>query len=420
MNDDTSQIGKTRLFELAVALRSIGKASSVDRMRELHRMDSSLAASMEKVIEILPLASGRMLVDLLDEEGMDHHPLRVQVWDPRSLRQAADAVEKVAESAPDSVHSSFHLLPESRWPQEQIKKLGLFLLGLRLRGMESVKASGGRGIVSDVELTTHGLDGLFQALSNWHRTFATSASVDHQLPDAVGSAMPADLPMLHSPPSVSLGGDQLARLSEFLRMTDGGLSDQDRTLFRGKVVASVHLFSRLLQIPFAARFFRGLTFSPLSCGSSFSFPSTVFLSPDASILDIVRSLAMAMDASFSPADRTFQSAGGGPLQAFAESVAKVHGRPPAVAFHDFIVQYLRIIWDQQGLASFSPQPSDLDRRWVKRFALVFLDVLLSEQRQTLRRWTENASSSRIDGLLTSGAGAAGVAVFPWIMPRVAR
>lgn len=415
-----SQIGRTRLLELAVALRSIGKATSVDRMDEIRRIDSSIADSLERVVDILPSASGRMLVDLLDEEGMEHHSMRAHVWDPRSFRQAADAIERVAEDAPDSVHSSFHLLPESRWPQEQIKKVGLFLLGLRLRGMESFKASGGRSIVADVELTTSGLEDLFQTLSDWHRTYATAASVDHQLPEIVGAALPADLPDFHPPSSLVLSEDQLHRLPDFFRLTDDALSAQEKASFRMRVAASIHLFSKLLQIPFAARFVRTLVFSPSGSGSSFSFPSTVFLSPDASILDVVRSLVMALDASFSSTGRSFQSTEGGPFQAFAESVAKVQGRPPVVALHDFIVQYLRVIWDQQGVAPFSTLSSDLDRRWVKRFALIFLDVLLSEQRQTIRRWAENSSSSHLDNLVSSGAGAAGVAILPWALPRVAK
>lgn len=415
-----SQIGRTRLLELAVALRSIGKATSVDRMDELRRMDSSLATSLERVVDVLPSASGRMLVDLLDEEGMEHHPIRVRIWDPRSFRQAADAIEKVAEDAPESVHSSFHLLPEARWPQEQIKKVGLFLLGLRLRGMESLRASGGRGVVADVELTTSGLEDLFHTLSSWHRTYATSASVDHLLTDAVGTALPADLPVLHPPASMVLSEDQLGRLSDFVRLNDDSLSSSERTSFREKVASSIHLFSRLLQTPFAARLVRTLSFSPCRSGSSFSFPSTIFLSPDSNVLDVVRSLVVALDASFSSDGRSFRSTEGGPFQAFAESVAKIQGRPPVVALHDFIVQYLRVIWDQQGVAPFSPLPSDLDRRWVKRFALIFLDVLLSEQRQAIHRWSQNSSSSQLDSLISSGAGAAGVAILPWALPRVVR
>jgi hypothetical protein len=361
-----------------------------------------------------------MLVDLLDEEGMEHHPMRVQIWDPRSFRQAADAIEKVAEDAPESVHSSFHLLPEARWPQEQIKKVGLFLLGLRLRGMDSLRASGGRGVVADVELTAFGLEDLFRTLSSWHRTYATAASVDHQLADVVGAALPADLPIIRPPDSMTLSADQLGRLSEFVRLNDDSLSSSDMASFRGRVVSSIHLFSRLLQTPFAARFVRTLSFSPCRSGSSFSFPSTIFLSPESNVLDVVRSLAMALDASFSSDGWSFRSTEGGPFQAFAESVAKVHGRPPVVALHDFIVQYLRVIWDQQGVAKLSPLPSDLDRRWVKRFALIFLDVLLSEQRQAIQRWSQNSSYSHLDSLASSGVGAAGVAILPWALPRIAR
>jgi hypothetical protein len=131
-------------------------------------------------------------------------------------------------------------------------------------------------------------------------------------------------------------------------------------------------------------------------------------------------LVVALDASFSSDGRSFRSTEGGPFQAFAESVAKIQGRPPVVALHDFIVQYLRVIWDQQGVAPFSPLPSDLDRRWVKRFALIFLDVLLSEQRQAIHRWSQNSSSSQLDSLISSGAGAAGVAILPWALPRVVR
>lgn len=411
--------GKTRLFELALSLRLIGKMMSVDRLAELSHKDSETVSLMEDAVRLLPLATGRMLVDLLDEEGMDFSSLRSQVWDPRSFRQAADAVERVAEEAPSSVHDSFHRLPESRWPQEAIKSLGLFAIGVRARGVDQVKFPGGSAVVSDVRIRPDQLLFLRDVLSGWHRAYASSSSsVPGEAVGAVTSLSPRSRNLNFSLVSSKVSPERAVVASQTLSIDDHQLlNESDQMKLRHLVVIGVHLVSKLLQTPFAQRFFRQICFVGSVHATSFVFPNQVEVSPRDGVAPVVEALLCALDASFGDW-KVFASAESGPLGALSESISAHTGRPKTTAFHGFLLEYLQILWSQEGLVPIERGSMSIDIGFMKKKVPLLLDILLDEQRSTLRRWSEDRFSDQIEGFLSSGLGAAGVISVPALLPKI--
>lgn len=410
--------GKIRLLELALSLRLIGKMLSVDRLEELRHKDGETISLMEDAVRLLPLATGRMLVDLLDEEGMDFSRLRSQIWDPRSFRQAADAVEKVAEEAPPSVHDSFHRLPESRWPQEAIKSLGLFAIGVRARGMDQVKFPGGSAVVSDVRIRPDQLIFLRDTLSGWHRAYASSSSsVPGEKIGAVTSISPRSSESNFSSLFLKISPERALVASQTLSIDDHQLpNDSERERVRHLIVIGAHLVSKLLQAPFSQRFFRQICF--VGGGrTSFVFPNQIEVSPKEGVSSVVGAILCALDASFG-GWVTFSSSESGPLGALSESIAAHTGKPKTAALHCFLLEYLQILWSQEGLVPIDRGSMSIDIGFMKKKVPLLLDILLDEQRSTLSRWSEEKFSDRIEGLLSSGLGAAGVISVPALLPKI--
>jgi|GEM_PF-6925738 len=415
------EAGKTALLSLAVALRSVGKASSVDRMEELHRLSADLCEAVVRVAERMPSATGRVLWDLLSESGPAGQDLRRRLRDPRSYRTAADAVERFLGEGPDEAVAAFGTLPEERFPLRGLKKVGLFLLGIRRRGTGAVAASEDRAKISDTDLTVAELGVTEQRLDAWHRSYATAALAKFaERPagrqDSFGADSGHHIPLRTPlPRELELSEAQTDRLGEIVRLEDEGLSRDDRIRFRRLVVFSIFLFIRLLQRPYAVRFQRRLCFGLQAKGSSFVRPLVVLLAVDAEPWEVVRSIGQALDHAFS-SDGAQSSSEDGPMRALAEVIHRSSGVPVEDAFAMFLESYLRILAAQQGISGVSTD-GPVDKQVVGRHHALFLEVLLDEQREALQRSGQQVGADIVENTITAIVGALGIGSVAWFFPQ---
>ncbi len=399
--------GRTALLSLSVALRSVGKYSSPDQIEQVRKISPELSFEVERCAERMPRATGRALGDLLSEARSDQ--LRRQLWDPRSYRAAADAVERFLAEAPDRAVAAFGCLPEERFPLKAMKKLGLFLLGFRLRGVDAVEGAEGRAKVSDTDLSVPELVTAGQRMDGWHRSYASAAyaQASGEAPPSFGGDPSAARPVVEIPEPLRFSSEQADRLSSFVRLEDDALSPDDRLAFRRVVVYSLFLFLRLLQRPFASRFQQQVCFGPCADGSSFERPLVVLCAPDADPFDVVRSLSTALDHVFASGPGPC-SAEHGPLAAFCDLVSAETGVPKHEAFPAFTEAYLRVLAAQQGDAPKGDLPGRVDRGVVSRHHALYLEVLLDEQKGWLQRSARRKATDQLEDLVAAGVGAAGL------------
>lgn len=414
------------LLSLGIALRSIGKSTSVDRMEELEREYPAVEHSLMSFAEVLPRQVGRMLSDLVHEAAPADTPgsrrLLAEVYDPRSFREAADAVDLVAELAPEEVVLAYSRIPEDRWPREAIRDAGLFFLGLVLRGVHSIRRLDGRFHIADASVDLQQIDRARKVVLDWHRAFATAAarSSSAELSPRASEASLSVYGLVEVRPtelekSLLLSEEQARNLSSFVRFCPGDAPDD--LVFRQRVAASLHLFLRLLQRPYAAFFQETLSFCPTEGQTSFCPPSTIVVGQDGDLWQVVAALGSALDLQLggylSPASAS------GPARAFGESVAVGTGLSPEEGFVTFLVAYLGVLCVQQGIVKPEDAPQTwVDRKMVGRMHAQFLEILLERQRSALFQEGVRIGQTRTRGLVEGGVGAATLPLLAWALPRV--
>lgn len=440
---EAADAGRTAMLSLAVSCRSIGKGTSVDRMEDLGREYPAGREVLEELAEVLPSAVGRMLSDLLDEfaslypkEREAVRLLRAGVIDPRSFRAAADAVELVANGAPNEILFAYTALPDDRWPKGQICDAGLFSLGMILRGVGSIRPMHGELWIADAHLSVPGIERAVALLRDWHRTYATAAFAEAQAqaraqdPEARPVPVPVPVPVL-LPPAILLSEDQADKLGSLLLLSDGHVHSVRRLEFRRMVAAALFVFLRLLQRPYAVVFQSGLLFEPAEGdhqppttdqrpSSSFLPPRTVRVGTDGDLWSVVRALATALDHSMAtgPGLRSEEE---GPVRAFGEAVGRGTGRNATEAFADFTVAYLQVLVGQQGVfpKAQAQAQAQIGTKVVQRLHGQYLELLLDEQKRCLFREGKRIGSTRTENLVTAGVGAAGLPLLAWLLPKAA-
>ncbi len=421
-NLDSVEDARSLLLSLGLSLRSIGKATSVDRMENLKREYPDLEGALTEFAEVLPRQVGRMLFDLLLEsrERPSLSRLMAEVHDPRSFRQAASVVEIVADHAPDDVLLAYAELPKSRWPRTQICDAGLFLTSLALRGSKAIQKRDGRFWIADASVSIEELDRARSVVLEWHRTFATAAasSLSPMVPqEEVFGLVPALRPPTSLPPSLLLSDQELDKLPLLVRLSAGTASDD--APFRRMAAASLHVFLRLLQRPYAVVFQSTLRFESGAEASSFHPPSTVVVGSDGDLWSVVDALAAALDEALGDYSGPI-SARPGPVEAFGEAVAAGTGRSPSDGFRSFVVAYLEVLCVQQGVVPKASVPVTwVDRKIIGRRHAQFLELLLDAQKAALFEEGRRVGVHRTMSLVEAGAGAASLPLLLWLIPKVA-
>lgn len=406
---DTSN-GIAKVSELLLMIRAIGKSSSPDLIRSVHLADEDFALVLESTIEKIVPSVSAVVRDLLDQCG--RKDLSARFADARSFRDLGDQIDFLLDSkpSPDLFFVSFSSLSSDSFPLPSIRRLGTFLLGLSsgcaVDG-PNFRTSGGSVSFSDLSM-------IQDSFSSWHKSralLAVSSSVPASFSPGVDSSEVAS-PLFEFDPVVRhrvIGQFQVHGLD----------SCGDLSMAENLICSALFLFVRLLQKPFASWFFRSRVIFCVSDSGGFQWPDKVMFSLSDQPADLVSRLVFALDASLAlPGDR-FASTGIGPVGFFSEALFHAVGRAPQFSFHDFTIQYLRLLVRKQDSVVLPNSPDDFPVSVIQSGAQMFLDCLLDSQIDRLKRVRNDHVDDR-SSLISAAVVTAGLLVAHPILDKYSK